>query len=113
MAEHISTAHLRKLPEIKKVSKPTYSEFLVGPVERFDQRNEVFSRAVWDEEYMQQLRNVTPQLLLQLARPIIPHVAVLRGVGPQMRAVHAHRPHLQQPHLVRHTQQLQECLLDR
>jgi ferredoxin len=61
MAEHISAAHLRKLPEIRKVSKPTYSEFLVGLVERFDQRNEVFSRSVWDEEYRARLQASVPR----------------------------------------------------
>jgi reductive dehalogenase len=61
MNEHIATAHLRRLPDIQKVSKPTYSKHLVGDVERFDQKNDVFSRTAWDEGYQEQLRNVTPR----------------------------------------------------
>ncbi len=56
LKEHVAVAYARKLPKIERVSKPTYSQFLVGQVERFDQRNIVFSRAFWDEEYKKLLR---------------------------------------------------------
>ncbi|MDD2665389.1 MAG: reductive dehalogenase [Methanocellales archaeon] len=36
---------------INKVDKPTYDDFVVETIEQFDQKNEVFSRSVWDEEY--------------------------------------------------------------
>jgi NAD-dependent dihydropyrimidine dehydrogenase PreA subunit len=38
------------LPEIQRVDQPTYDQFLQG-VERFDEKNTVFSRTGWDEEY--------------------------------------------------------------
>ena len=53
---HMAAEHARKLPRIERVSKPTYSQFLVGQVKRFDQRNIIFARAVWDEEYKERLR---------------------------------------------------------
>jgi len=53
---HMAAEHARKLPRIERVSEPTYSRFLVGEVIRFDQRNIIFSRAVWDEEYKERLR---------------------------------------------------------
>lgn len=59
--KHIATKHARKIPGARKVSKPTYAQFLVGPVERFDQKNTVFSRTVWDEEYKKLLSQVTPR----------------------------------------------------
>ncbi|MHB0988170.1 MAG: reductive dehalogenase [Bellilinea sp.] len=48
---HAAEMHAKRLPEIRLVEKPTYSEFLVGRVERFDERNTVFSRTIWDEKY--------------------------------------------------------------
>lgn len=48
---HASEEHGWRFPEILRVDEPTYSEFLVGRVERFDEKNTVFSRTMWDEEY--------------------------------------------------------------
>ena len=48
---HAAEVHAKRLPDIHKVDQPTYSEFLVGRVERFDERNTIFSRTMWDEEY--------------------------------------------------------------
>jgi len=59
--KHILTEHARKIPGARRVSRPTYDPFLVGPVERFDQKNTVFSRTVWDEEYKKLLSEVTPR----------------------------------------------------
>ncbi len=61
LKEHMAVEHARKLPQIRQVSKPTYDQFLVGAVKRFDQRNQVFSRTVWDEEYKSLLQNVVPR----------------------------------------------------
>jgi ferredoxin len=51
LKEHAAQEHGWRLPEIRRVDRPTYSEFLVGQVERFDERNTVFSRTTWDEAY--------------------------------------------------------------
>ena len=56
---HVDSEHAPKPPServgrppyIYEVDWPTYDRFVVGPVERFDQKNEVFSRSTWDEEY--------------------------------------------------------------
>jgi epoxyqueuosine reductase len=61
LKEHMAAEHARKLPEIRQVSNPTYSQFLVGQIQRFDQKNHVFSRTVWDEEYKSLLQNVVPR----------------------------------------------------
>ncbi|MDD5468817.1 MAG: reductive dehalogenase, partial [Anaerolineales bacterium] len=48
---HALEEHGKRLPKIQRVDQPTYSEFLVGKVKRFDEKNTAFSRAVWDEAY--------------------------------------------------------------
>jgi epoxyqueuosine reductase len=50
--KHAASEHSWRLPEIIRVEHPTYSEFLKEPVTRFDERNTVFSRTLWDSEYM-------------------------------------------------------------
>ena len=60
LKQHAAEVHGKRLPEILRVEKPTYSEFLVGPVERFDERNTVLSRAAWDEDYQALLAKATP-----------------------------------------------------
>ncbi len=51
LKKHAAREHGWRLPEIRRVDQPTYSEFLMGQVGRFDERNTVFSRTIWDEEY--------------------------------------------------------------
>ncbi len=51
LKRHAVTEHSWRLPEIKRVERPTYSQFVVGRVERFDERNTVFSRTMWDTAY--------------------------------------------------------------
>jgi ferredoxin len=51
LKRHVAQEHSWRLPEIRKVDQPTYSEFLVGRIERFDEKHTVFSRTVWDEKY--------------------------------------------------------------
>ncbi len=56
LQRHAVEIHAKRLPAIKQVEQPTYSEYLVGDVERFDERNTVFSRTTWDEEYQAQVQ---------------------------------------------------------
>jgi ferredoxin len=51
LKRHAAAEHAWRLPEITRVDRPTYSEYLVGNVERFDERNTVFSRMGWDQDY--------------------------------------------------------------
>ncbi len=44
-------------PYTREVDRPTYEDFVIGSIERFDQKNECFSRAVWDEEYKKRRAN--------------------------------------------------------
>ncbi len=53
---HALAEHGWRLPEINKIEKPTYSEFLVATVDRFDERNTVFSRTIWDKSYQLQVQ---------------------------------------------------------
>jgi ferredoxin len=57
---HAGTAHGWRLPEIIKVDQPTYRQFEVGKVTAFDERNTVFSRTMWDEEYQAKLAAIVP-----------------------------------------------------
>ncbi|HWQ83913.1 MAG TPA: reductive dehalogenase domain-containing protein, partial [Anaerolineales bacterium] len=56
---HAANNHAWRLPEIRQVDKPTYEQFIVQPLERFDERNTVFSRTDLDAEY-QTRRNAAP-----------------------------------------------------
>jgi len=76
---HILAEHARKIPGARRVSTPTYSQFLVGPVERFDQKNHVFSRTVWDEEYKKLLSNVTPRKRRESASEMLEGRALVAG----------------------------------
>lgn len=79
LKEHMAAEHARKLPQIKRVSNPTYSQFLVGTVECFDQKNTVFSRTVWDEEYKKLLSNVTPRKRRESASEMLEGRALVAG----------------------------------
>jgi ferredoxin len=57
---HAGTAHGWRIPEIRQVNEPTYRQFEVGKVTAFDERNTVFSRTVWDEEYRGRLATIRP-----------------------------------------------------
>lgn len=59
LLRHAAAKHQWMLPEIRRVDEPTYSEFLVGKVERFDERNTVFSRSLWDEKYQALVKEAT------------------------------------------------------
>ncbi|MGD8751309.1 MAG: reductive dehalogenase [Anaerolineales bacterium] len=50
LKKHAAAEHAWRLPEIQRVDQPTYSQYLVA-VERFDEKNTIFSRTGWDEEY--------------------------------------------------------------
>jgi len=59
LVRHAAKEHQYRLPEIHRVEKPTYSDFIVGKVERFDEKNTVFSRTMWDEEYQVLIQKAT------------------------------------------------------
>jgi epoxyqueuosine reductase len=61
LLKHLEAEHFHRLPGIRRVDQPTYAQFLRG-VERFDQKDIVFMRVVWDEEYQQEIAQVTPRL---------------------------------------------------
>ena len=50
LKKHAAAEHAWRLPETKSVAQPTYSKYVVG-VDRFDEKNTVFSRTAWDTEY--------------------------------------------------------------
>lgn len=59
LKKHTAAEHAWRLPEIQRVNQPTYSKYLVGNVQRFDEKNTVFSRTAWDEAYQQQVQEAT------------------------------------------------------
>lgn len=59
LQRHAAEKHQWLLPEVHRVEKPTYSQFLVGKVQRFDEKNTVFSRNLWDEEYQALVKQAT------------------------------------------------------
>ncbi len=61
LKKHAAAEHAWRLPVTQRVDQPTYSEFLVGDVQRFDEKKTVFSRAAWDEAYQLQLKEATVQ----------------------------------------------------
>ncbi len=60
LVRHLLSTHVKKVPGVRVVEKPTYAQFLNGEISRFDQRNIVFSRMIWDTEYIA-LANNQPQ----------------------------------------------------
>jgi len=62
LMQHILTGHAAKMPTAHRVDVPTYTPYLTDKLERFDQRNHVFSRAKWDTEYQALISQVTPRL---------------------------------------------------
>ncbi len=56
---HAAQTHTWRLPETQQVEKPTYDQFIVEPLKRFDERNTVFSRTDLDAKY-QERRNAAP-----------------------------------------------------
>jgi hypothetical protein len=74
----------RQLPEVKIVDKPVYERYVVGPVERFDQKNIIFSRIVWDEEYIKR-RAAAP------LRPVYDEMAELEGSAFDASGWYVHR----------------------
>ncbi len=55
LLNHVLKEHAKRMPEIKRIEKPVYSDYIVGPVPRFDEKNTIFNRAKWDEDYQKQL----------------------------------------------------------
>lgn len=58
---HLRAEHLRKIPGVHPASQPVYQPFVVGDLQRFDQKNHIFSRVMWDEDYQKLLGQVTPR----------------------------------------------------
>jgi len=56
---HMAGEHQRGLPTIRRVDQPTYDQYAVAPIERFDQRNHVFSRTMWDEQVQRRFAGIT------------------------------------------------------
>ena len=59
LIRHAAKKHQWRLPEIHRVEMPTYSDFIVGRIERFDEKNTVFSRTMWDEKYQALVQEAT------------------------------------------------------
>ena len=59
LKKHTAAEHAWRLPATQRVDQPTYSEYLVGDVQRFDEKNTVFSRAAWDKPYQLQVQEAT------------------------------------------------------
>ncbi len=47
---------LRRYLGVKEVSKPTYQQYIIGPIERFDRRKNAFSLVVPDNPFGEELR---------------------------------------------------------
>lgn len=62
LVEHILTTHAVKMPTAQAVSVPTYTPFLTDKLERFDQRNHIFSRTTWDKEFQALIPQVQPRV---------------------------------------------------
>jgi ferredoxin len=53
---HASKKHTQRMPVIKQVDEPTYKQWVVGKIERFDERNTVFNRNWWDGPYQEKVK---------------------------------------------------------
>src|SRR5665648_708151 len=48
---HSAKTHVKRLPEVFEVDEPTYKQWVVGKIERFDERKTCLNRAWWDGPY--------------------------------------------------------------
>lgn len=53
---HSAKMHVKRMPEVNEVDEPTYKQWIVGKIERFDERNTCFNRAWWDGPYQAKLQ---------------------------------------------------------
>lgn len=51
LKKHAAAEHAWRLPDTQQIDNPTYDQFLTNDIRRFDEKNTVFSRTGWDEEY--------------------------------------------------------------
>ena len=65
---HAVEMHGKRLPEIRRVEKPTYSEFMTDQVERFDERNVAFSRIAWDLDYQAKFQQAVQKGMAKSAK---------------------------------------------
>lgn len=49
---HAGKEHAWRLPDTRQVKEPTYARFLTRDIGPFNEKHTVFSRTVWDEEYI-------------------------------------------------------------
>ncbi|MGQ9494350.1 MAG: reductive dehalogenase [Anaerolineae bacterium] len=79
LVKHVLAQHARKIPGARRVDQPTYARFLTDKVARFDQRNTVFSRVMWDKEYQEQIAKVTRWHKRETVEEIIKGRALVAG----------------------------------
>ena len=79
LIRHLTTEHVLKKPGFQYVDAPTYDPYLVGPVERFDQKDIVFMRVAWDEEYQQQIQSVDPRVRRETEDEALEGTATVAG----------------------------------
>ncbi|MDZ7843976.1 MAG: reductive dehalogenase [Anaerolineales bacterium] len=53
---HAAKEHAWRLPDTKQVNEPTYAQYLTDKIKPFNEKNTVFSRTLWDEEYQEKLK---------------------------------------------------------
>lgn len=53
---HAAEKHTWRLPRVQRVDRPTYEQFIVEPLARFDERNTALSRRAWDKKYQAQMK---------------------------------------------------------
>ena len=75
---HASAQHVWRLPETWQVDKPTYEQFIVQPLERFDEHHTVFSRTDLDEKYIER-RNAAPLKSITYPEETLEGQALLAG----------------------------------
>jgi len=85
LVQHVLSGHAVKVPVARRVDKPTYAQHLTDKVARFDQKNDIFCRAVWDREYQASLFTLTPR-----KRPESP-VEIQEGRARVAGAIYADR----------------------
>lgn len=57
--KHAVKEHAWRLPDTRQVEKPTYERFLTDEIGPFSEKNTVFSRTRWDEEYQTKVAEYT------------------------------------------------------
>ncbi len=69
LKDHAIEKHGKRLPETVQIDQPTYAQYIIGDLARFDERNTALSRSNWDKEYQKKIMETAQKAAAQTKTP--------------------------------------------